>query len=103
LKNSAASDVNPGKLGKVARGRLHPPPEEDLGGGDICSLEEKPSTEDNMPLVAHATTDPAKEAELEDYDFEAITRSCSYRADGCRLRCAIAVGRRSRPVEPASP
>jgi putative SOS response-associated peptidase YedK len=28
----------------------HPPPEEDLGGGDICSLELEPSTEDDRPL-----------------------------------------------------
>jgi hypothetical protein len=45
----------------------HPPPEEALGGGDICSLEEKPSTEDNMPLVAHVIVDPPKDAAFEDY------------------------------------
>jgi hypothetical protein len=28
----------------------HPPPEDDLGGGDICSLESSPSTEDDKPL-----------------------------------------------------
>jgi hypothetical protein len=28
----------------------HPPPEEDLGGGDICSLEATPSTDDDKPL-----------------------------------------------------
>jgi hypothetical protein len=28
----------------------HPPPEEQLGGGDICSLEEQPSTDDDKPL-----------------------------------------------------
>ena len=27
-----------------------PPPEEELGGGDFCSLEEQPSTEDDRPL-----------------------------------------------------
>jgi hypothetical protein len=27
-----------------------PPPEEDYGGGDICSLEEITSTEDDQPL-----------------------------------------------------
>ncbi len=27
-----------------------PPPEEDLGGGDICSLQTEPSTEDDKPL-----------------------------------------------------
>lgn len=28
----------------------HPAPEERLGGGDICSLEEQPSTDDDVPL-----------------------------------------------------
>lgn len=28
----------------------HPPPEQDLGGGDICSLEQEPSTDDDRPL-----------------------------------------------------
>ena len=28
----------------------HPAPEEHLGGGDICSLEEAPSTDDDKPL-----------------------------------------------------
>jgi CBS domain-containing protein len=28
----------------------HPPPEEDLGGGDIASLQEQPSTTDDEPL-----------------------------------------------------
>jgi hypothetical protein len=51
---SAKSGAVARKPGKAAQGRLHPPAEEDLGGGDICSLEERPSTEDNMPLVAHA-------------------------------------------------
>jgi hypothetical protein len=27
-----------------------PPPEEDYGGGDICSLQETASTEDDQPL-----------------------------------------------------
>jgi hypothetical protein len=60
---SAKPGENAKKPGKAARGRLHPPAEEDLGGGDICSLEEKPSTEDNMPLLAHA---PDSAAEVED-------------------------------------
>jgi hypothetical protein len=30
--------------------RQQPPREEDYGGGDICSLEETPSTEDDQPL-----------------------------------------------------
>lgn len=28
----------------------YPPPEQQLGGGDICSLEREPSTEDDQPL-----------------------------------------------------
>jgi hypothetical protein len=57
----------PGKLGIASGGRLHPPPEEELGGGDICSLEERPSTEDNMPLVVHVAPEPAKGVEFEHY------------------------------------
>jgi hypothetical protein len=64
LERSADPDKNPRKIRKAARGRLHPPPEEDLGGGDICSLEEKPLTDDNMPLVAHADFDSEKQAEF---------------------------------------
>jgi len=30
--------------------RPQPLPEEDLGGGDICSLQEQPSTDDDKPL-----------------------------------------------------
>jgi hypothetical protein len=30
--------------------RRQPQPEEDLGGGDICSLQEQPSTDDDQPL-----------------------------------------------------
>jgi hypothetical protein len=30
--------------------RPQPPSEEELGGGDICSLEEQPSTADDKPL-----------------------------------------------------
>jgi predicted transcriptional regulator len=30
--------------------RVHPPPEEDLGGGDFVSLQEQPSTTDDEPL-----------------------------------------------------
>jgi CBS domain-containing protein len=29
---------------------IYPPPEEDLGGGDMVSLQEEPSTEDDRPL-----------------------------------------------------
>jgi hypothetical protein len=28
----------------------HPPPEDQFGGGDICSPEETPSTDDDKPL-----------------------------------------------------
>ena len=34
----------------VTRPGGHPAPEEQLGGGDICSLEEQPSTDDDVPL-----------------------------------------------------
>ena len=27
-----------------------PPPEEELGGGDFCSLDEQPSSDDDKPL-----------------------------------------------------
>jgi hypothetical protein len=30
--------------------RTQPQAEEDLGGGDICSLQEQPSTDDDQPL-----------------------------------------------------
>ena len=30
--------------------RQQPCPEEDFGGGDFCSLQESPSTEDDQPL-----------------------------------------------------
>jgi hypothetical protein len=30
--------------------RRQPQAEEDLGGGDICSLQEQPSTDDDQPL-----------------------------------------------------
>jgi hypothetical protein len=79
---SSESPRKPRKIGKVASGRLHPPPEEDLGGGDICSLEEKPSTEDNMPLVAHATADRASE-------FEGDTPKRSLRAASIALTVAV--------------
>ena len=70
LEGSAVLSKNPKRRRQAAKGRrLHPPPEEDLGGGDICSLEERPSTEDNMPIVAHVeVTDPPREVELEEYD-----------------------------------
>jgi hypothetical protein len=30
--------------------RTQPQPEEDLGGGDFCSVQEQPSTDDDQPL-----------------------------------------------------
>src|ERR1700733_9327076 len=88
---SGTGRTSPARLDRrAARARLHPPPEEDLGGGDICSLEEKPSTEDNMPLVAQVIVDPPKEAEFEDYNRKRSLKTCGDRADGCRLRGAIA-------------
>jgi hypothetical protein len=30
--------------------RTQPQPEEDFGGGDFCSLQEQPSTDDDQPL-----------------------------------------------------
>jgi len=35
---------------RCASKRQQPPAEEDLGGGDICSLQEQPSTDDDQPL-----------------------------------------------------
>jgi hypothetical protein len=102
LEGSAESDKNPRKVRKAVRVRRHhPPPEEDLGGGDICSLEEKPSTEDNMPLVAHVAVGSPKEGEFEDYNPKRSLRPVANRADGRRLRDAIVTDRRSRPAEPA--
>jgi hypothetical protein len=36
--------------GRLALWRSQPEPEEELGGGDICSLQEQPSTDDDQPL-----------------------------------------------------
>ena len=35
---------------RLARRRTQPQPEEDFGGGDFCSLQEQPSTDDDQPL-----------------------------------------------------
>jgi hypothetical protein len=35
---------------RLPQRRSQPQPEEDLGGGDICSLQEQPSTDDDQPL-----------------------------------------------------
>ena len=61
--SSGGTGWKPGKVGKSTRRRLHPPPEEDLGGGDICSLEHVPSAEDNRPLVAHQAEETAQHPE----------------------------------------
>jgi hypothetical protein len=39
-----------GKMMVSAKRGGQPPAEEDLGGGDICSLQEQPSTDDDEPL-----------------------------------------------------
>lgn len=53
LDRQAASDLVD-QLNGIERpcttSTIHPPPEEDLGGGDICSLERQPSTDDDKPL-----------------------------------------------------
>jgi hypothetical protein len=38
------------RMHRSPKGRTQPLPEEDLGGGDICSLQEQPSTDDDQPL-----------------------------------------------------
>jgi hypothetical protein len=50
MASSVEPEKNPEKVRKPGKGRTQPPPEEDLGGGDICSLEERPSTDDDKPL-----------------------------------------------------
>jgi hypothetical protein len=35
---------------RLLKRRRQPRAEEDLGGGDICSLQEQPSTDDDQPL-----------------------------------------------------
>jgi len=35
---------------RLLKRRTQPQAEEDLGGGDICSLQEQPSTDDDQPL-----------------------------------------------------
>ena len=39
-----------GKMMLSAKRQGQPPAEEDFGGGDICSLQEQPSTDDDEPL-----------------------------------------------------
>ena len=39
-----------GKRMLSAKRQGQPPAEEDFGGGDICSLQEQPSTDDDEPL-----------------------------------------------------
>jgi hypothetical protein len=50
LAGSVEPNKNLAGVRKAGVGRMHPPPEEDLGGGDICSLEERSSTDDDKPL-----------------------------------------------------
>jgi hypothetical protein len=50
LANSIEPDKNPENVRKAAARRDHPPPEDELGGGDICSLERMPPTDDDKPL-----------------------------------------------------
>jgi hypothetical protein len=50
LASSVEPDKDPENVRKAVTGRKQPPPEEDLGGGDICSLEWKPPTDDDKPL-----------------------------------------------------
>jgi len=38
------------RMHRSPKRRTQPLPEEDLGGGDICSLQEQPSTDDDQPL-----------------------------------------------------
>ena len=48
IENGQKSEGQPSDL--CADLTSHPLPEEQLGGGDICSVEEEPSTEDDKPL-----------------------------------------------------
>jgi hypothetical protein len=50
LANSVGPDKTLENVRKDANCRTQPPPEEDLGGGDICSLEAEVSTDDDKPL-----------------------------------------------------
>lgn len=43
-------ETGPGQPPAPSTEPYHPPPEQDLGGGDICSLEQEASTEDDAPL-----------------------------------------------------
>jgi hypothetical protein len=38
------------RMHRSPKRRTQPRPEEDAGGGDICSLQEQPSTDDDQPL-----------------------------------------------------
>jgi hypothetical protein len=50
MASSVETDKTPKNVLKVATRRIRPPPEDELGGGDICSLEWKPPTDDDKPL-----------------------------------------------------
>ena len=43
-------DKAPAHDAVVHSGDTQPPAEDELGGGDICSVEETPSTDDDKPL-----------------------------------------------------
>ncbi len=55
-KNGTVEDIMFKRIMQLAKKqrspkrRTQPLPEEDLGGGDICSLQEQPSTDDDQPL-----------------------------------------------------
>ncbi len=42
--------ANDARTDELALPPEFPPAEEELGGGDICSLQEQPSTDDDKPL-----------------------------------------------------
>ena len=53
---------------RLLKRRRQPQAEEDLGGGDICSLQEQPSTDDDQPLDGHQRAAVAAHAWVEPDD-----------------------------------
>ena len=51
IKVDGMVDDADGKPLTDADGRPQPPPEEDQGGGDLCSPERQPPTDDDTPLT----------------------------------------------------
>lgn len=45
-----SGDKAPGQREAESAQPVQPEPEHDLGGGDICSLEQEASTDDDKPL-----------------------------------------------------